>query len=79
MNSAQQLKLILQLSGLTQEKLARKLDISFVTLNSWLHAKSTPRKKAQETIEELYREYTGQKIILPDILTGKKQHINNKE
>ncbi len=75
MTISEKLKLIKSLSGLTQERLARKFDVSFATLNSWINKKSTPRQKAQILIDELYKEYTGQKIIPEDVLQAKKQLI----
>ena len=78
MTIKQKLQLIKKVSGLTQEKLAKKLGVSFVTLNSWIRGRSEPRKKAQKKIDELYREYTGQKIIPIDILQAKKQIIQKK-
>lgn len=43
----------------SQEKLAHLLDVSFVTLNSWVNERSQPRKKAGEKIDELYAKTTG--------------------
>ncbi|MFA5854800.1 MAG: Fic family protein [Candidatus Gracilibacteria bacterium] len=68
----QKLHAIKKISGLTQEKLASKLGVSFPTLNSWINGKSTPHQKAQNFIEELYKQYTGQKIIPETILAAKK-------
>ncbi len=78
MKTFQKLQLVQKLSGLTQEKLAKKLGVSFATFNSWINNKSTPRKKAQERIDELYRSYTGQKVIPPDVLQAKKEIIGRK-
>jgi len=78
MDINQKLQLILKLSELTQEKVAQKLGVSFVTFNSWLNKRSFPRQKSQERIDELYREYTGQKVIPIDVLQAKKQIIKNK-
>lgn len=75
MTTAQKLKVIQQLSGLSQEKLAQKLDVSFATLNSWINGKSIPRQKALAQIEILYLDYTGQRIIPPGELAAKKQLI----
>ena len=50
---------ILNASKWSQERLAKELDVSFVTLNSWINNKSTPRLKAQARIEELYFSITG--------------------
>ena len=68
----QKLKLILKFSGLSQEKLAQQLGISFASLNSWINERSIPRAKAQTRINELYAEYTGQKIIPASELEAKK-------
>lgn len=78
MNVSQKLQLIQKLSGLTQERLAQKIGVSFAAFNSWFNNKSTPRKNNQERIDELYSEWTGQKIIPEDILQAKKQIIKNK-
>lgn len=75
MTISEKLKLIKSLSGLTQERLAQKFDVSFATLNSWINEKSIPRQKAQFLIDELYKEYTGQKIIPDNILQAKKELI----
>lgn len=59
MNQADQLKSILKASGWSQEELARRLDVSFVTLNSWVNARSVPRKKATDAIHILYFDLIG--------------------
>jgi len=59
MNYSAQLKAILKASGWSQEELARRLDVSFATLNSWVNARSAPRKKATDTIRTLYFEILG--------------------
>lgn len=78
MKTAEKLKFILQITGLSQEKLARKLEVSFVTLNSWINGRSLPRKKASSNIDLLYKEYTGQKIIPVEALDAKKALIVSK-
>jgi len=72
------LKIIQNLSGLTQEKLAEKLGVSFATLNSWINGKSKPHRKAEEKINNLYSSFSGQKDIPKDPLRAKKQIIINK-
>lgn len=62
----------MQVSGLNQTELARKLDVSFVTFNRWINSKADPRKKAQLRIDSLYREYTGLRHIPADALVAKK-------
>ena len=75
MNISEKLRLIQQISGLTQEKLSKQLDVSFVTLNSWINEKSLPRKKKQAAINELYSQYAGIKIIPDTVLQAKKEVI----
>ena len=75
MTIKQKLQIIKNLSGFTQEKLAKELGVSFVTLNSWINGKSRPRRKAEENINNLYCKYTGQKDIPEDILKAKKQIV----
>jgi len=78
MTIQQKLQLIKNLSGLTQEKLSKKLGVSFATLNSWINGKSEPRRRTEENINNLYFQYTGQKDIPDDFLMAKKQIIKDK-
>ncbi|HBB02325.1 MAG: Fic family protein [Candidatus Peregrinibacteria bacterium GW2011_GWF2_38_29] len=78
MTISEKLKLVKSLSGLTQEKLARKFNVSFATVNSWISGKSIPHPKAQVLIDEFYKEYTGQKIIPDNILQAKKDLLISK-
>jgi Fic family protein/DNA-binding XRE family transcriptional regulator len=78
LNISQKLRFIQKLSGLTQEKLAQKLGVSFATFNSWINAKSTPHPKTQNLIDELYLELSGEKIIPQNILAAKKDLIWSK-
>jgi Fic family protein/DNA-binding XRE family transcriptional regulator len=75
---ADKLKIIQNISGLTQEVLAKKLGVSFATFNSWINEKSKPRRNAQKRIDDLYRKYTGQKIVPDDTLKAKKDIIISK-
>lgn len=70
--------MILDIASLTQEKLAKRLDVSFATLNSWVNGRSFPRDKKIKQINELYLEVTGQKVISEDILINKKQIVKNQ-
>ena len=72
------LKIIQNISGLTQEKLAEKLGVSFATLNSWINGKSKPHRKTENNIDKLYSFLTGQRDIPEDPLRAKKQIIINK-
>jgi len=78
MTIRQKLEIIQKMLGLTQTKLAERFGVSFVAFNSWWTGKSEPRAKAQATIDELYLEVTGQKVIPADQLTGKKNVIEQK-
>jgi Fic family protein len=75
MTIKEQLSLISKLSGLTQEKLAAELQVSFPTLNSWINGRSEPRAGARQRIQVLYLRLSGQNIIPETQLTGKKQAI----
>ncbi len=78
MNTRQKLEIIQKMLGLTQTKLAERFGVSFVAFNSWWTDKSEPRAKMQASIDELFLEVTGQKIIPSDELTAKKQAIQKK-
>jgi Fic family protein/DNA-binding XRE family transcriptional regulator len=73
MSVKDKLKLIKDLSGLTQTQIAEKLGISFVAFNNIWNGKSKPRTGTLEKIDLLYKEYTGQKTIPADMLSAKKQ------
>lgn len=72
MTIPQKLQLILKLSGLTQQKLADRLNVTETAFNRWFNDKATPRAKAQTRIDELYKEYSGEKLIPPTVLAAKK-------
>lgn len=72
MTIPQKLQAIQRLSGLNQTKLAAKLGVTFVAFNRWMNGKAVPRKKAQERIDALYREYTGLTVIPKKELQAKK-------
>ena len=78
MTIKQKLEIIRRMLGLTQAKLAERFGVSFATFNSWWNGKSVPRQKMQAMIDELFLEVTGQKIIPADVLTAKKQALQQK-
>lgn len=45
----------------TQEELARKLGVSFATLNSWINGRSAPRSKAEANITALHEDVLNQR------------------
>lgn len=73
MNYSQQLKSILKASGWSQEELARRLNVSFVTLNAWVNERSEPRKKAADSIQVLYFQIVGADEIDVAELKAKKR------
>lgn len=81
MTTREKLQFIQRLSGLTQQELARRLGVTFAALNRWINGKAVPRLKAQERIDELYKEYSGENQIPKTVLEAKKGIIlkNKKE
>jgi Fic family protein/DNA-binding XRE family transcriptional regulator len=75
MKVSQKLHQIQKYSGKSQEELARELDVSFPTINSWINDKSVPRKKAAEKIDSVYVKYLGDTSISADVLKGKNAKI----
>ena len=75
MTTTQKLQKIQKYSGKTQEELARDLDVSFPTLNSWINGKSQPRAKAVEKIISLYHETFGDTSIGVDELNEKAKKL----
>ena len=78
MTTKEKLQFILKLSGLNQAKLATRLGVTFVALNRWINEKATPRKSALLKIDELYKEYSGEKIIPENVLEAKRVIILTK-
>lgn len=78
MTLRQKLEIIRRMLGLTQAMLAQRFGVSFAAFNSWWTGKSTPRPKMQAAIDELFLEVTGQKVIPADVLTAKKQALQQK-
>jgi len=72
MTISQKLQAIQRLSGESQTAIAAKLGVTFVAFNRWMNGKAVPRKKAQERIDALYREYTGLTVIPEKELQAKK-------
>lgn len=74
----ERLEIIQKMTGLTQTKLAERFGVSFVAFNNWWTGKSFPRPKAQQAIDDLFLEVTGQKIIPANQLTVKKEILKQK-
>src|SRR3990167_3768899 len=79
MTIKQKLEVILKLSGLTQQELARHLGVTFAALNRWINGRAVPRLKAQEKIDELYKEYSGEKQIPETVIKAKKDIVLKKQ
>lgn len=75
MSVKDKLKIIQNVSGLTQTEIASKIGVSFVAFNNWWNEKSQPRKKQEIIIDNLYKEYTGQNNIPETVLMAKKELI----
>lgn len=78
MKISTKLKLIQKISNLTQTELAQKLKVTFAAFNRWINEQSVPRTKTLEKINELYREYTGQKEIPESVFQVKKNILFQK-
>ena len=78
MTIREKLQIIQKATRLTQTKLADRFGVSFVAFNSWWTGKSSPRLKMLASIDELFLEVTGQKIIPTEQLTAKKQILAKK-
>lgn len=79
MKTSEKLKLIQKYSGLTQEQLAGKIGVTFAALNRWINEQASPRPSALQKIDELYLEYSGEKIIPASVLQAKKQLLIQKK
>ncbi|MFH1769042.1 MAG: Fic family protein [Parcubacteria group bacterium] len=78
MEISKKIKIITEITGFTQEKLAQEAGVSFATLNSWLNKRSLPHKRHQKKIDILYYKYTGIKRISDNVLSAKKDIIRKK-
>lgn len=77
MTIQQRLTQIKKASGWSQEQLAVKLGVSFVTLNAWINERAVPRAKAQQNIERLYLDVVGVDVVDEQILVHAKQTALN--
>lgn len=57
MTPAEQINLLLRLSGLTQAALAQRLGVSFPALNAWARGRAKPRSGARRRIGKLLADY----------------------
>lgn len=74
MNYQKILQQILAASGWSQEELARRIGVSFVTLNTWVNGKSTPRREAnKQAITEISATILGADTIDTEALAQQKR------
>lgn len=62
-NYISHLKALLVKEGLSQQQLAKRLDVTFAALNRWLNGRATPHPAKIQSIERLYRESIGYPAI----------------
>ncbi len=79
MTIPEKLRLIMKLSGLTQQELAGRLGVTFAALNRWINGRAVPRPKAQEKIDVVYKEYSGEKQIPASMLEAKEKMAFKKQ
>jgi type I restriction enzyme M protein len=65
--------------GLTQEKLARALKVSFPTVNRWENGKTTPDARSLHALAELLRERSPESRELADQLDGGDKLLESNE
>lgn len=79
MNYQKVLQQIIAAAGWSQEELAQQLGVSFVTLNSWINAKSTPKREAnKQAIETIAAKILGADVadfsLLKQLKTDALKH-----
>ena len=79
MTVKEKIQYIQKAANLTQAELAVHLGVTFAALNRWVNGRAAPRQSALEAIDELYREYTGEKTIPATALGAKKKEIFRKK
>lgn len=63
MNYSEKLKIIISITGKTQENLAHELGVTFASLNRWINGKAKPRLLAQDKINSMLVASSGVKGI----------------
>ncbi|MFA5879804.1 MAG: Fic family protein [Candidatus Margulisiibacteriota bacterium] len=76
-NYIKNLKEILTLNKLSQEELAKKLDVTFVALNRWLNKKAVPHKSHIESIHNLYKQEIAYPAINEETIKDIIRKTNN--
>lgn len=74
MNYQKLLQQLLAASGWSQEELARRVGVSFVTLNAWVNGRSQPHRSAnKQALEHIATDILGADSVDPAELSGLKQ------
>ncbi len=79
MSIQEKLQFIQKMSGLSQEELALRFGVTFSALNRWMMGRATPRPTALAKIDEIYKEYSGEKVIPATILEAKKALLLSRQ
>lgn len=78
-NYSDKLKQILSATSWSQETLAAKLGVSFVSLNAWVNQKSEPRDTAKQKINLIFTEIMGSDAVdSEDLKITKKRALTKK-
>lgn len=56
MTYLEKLLFIWKVGGLSQEAIAKKMDVSFTTISRWIHGKRRPQYFNGDKIDQLYSE-----------------------
>lgn len=78
MDTAEKIRIIQQVSGMTQTEIAAKIGRSFVALNNILNQETQPRQATVDAINDLYESLTGTKKIPTRELEARKQVVMAK-
>jgi len=73
MDYQKQIVSVLKASSWSQEELARRLGVSFATLNAWVNGRAKPRQKAGDAIRLLYFDVVGADDVDLNELVRQKQ------
>lgn len=67
MSFSENVKAVRTLLGITQEQLARDLNISFSTINRWENGRTTPSRLAKMRLMEYCRQKNVGEAVLADL------------
>ena len=56
-----------------------RLGVTFAARNRWINDRAAPRPKAVERIDDLYKEYSGEKQVPTSVLAAKYGIIRKKQ